>query len=200
MRKPPKQERSIATEQRMLDAAEELLDNGNAKNVTVENVLRLSGATVGSFYARFGSVEGLFNALHERYLDSIQKSKNLEELKQGIEKQDLKSSLQRFCKILYQFAYEERKLIAYFITHPTSESHLIRQVSVDSMLKILKTHKNEVVHPDLQRTSENTTRLIYQVIFGIVFLEPSEFIGRSSSLSNLIDTTTHMSFAYLTTE
>ena len=57
---PPKQQRSIATEQKMLDAAEELLQNGDAQHVTVENVVRESGATVGSFYARFGSVEGLF--------------------------------------------------------------------------------------------------------------------------------------------
>jgi hypothetical protein len=33
----------------MLDAAEELLHNGNAEQVTVESVVRLSGATVGSF-------------------------------------------------------------------------------------------------------------------------------------------------------
>lgn len=51
--------RSIATEQKMLDAAEELLHNGNAHQVTVQNVVQAAGATVGSFYARFGSLEGL---------------------------------------------------------------------------------------------------------------------------------------------
>jgi AcrR family transcriptional regulator len=53
---PPKQARSIATEQKMLDAAEELLRAGDARSVTLENVVKLSGTSVGSFYARFGSV------------------------------------------------------------------------------------------------------------------------------------------------
>lgn len=57
---PPKQARSIAIEQKMLAAAEDLLRNGDPRHVTVENVVRLSGATVGSFHARFGNVDGLF--------------------------------------------------------------------------------------------------------------------------------------------
>jgi len=66
----------------MLDAAEQLLHNGNAEQVTVESVVRLSGATVGSFYARFGNVEGLFEALHQRYLTSLYESKIFEALNQ----------------------------------------------------------------------------------------------------------------------
>jgi AcrR family transcriptional regulator len=42
----------------MLDAAEDLLKGGDSRQVTLENVVNLSGASVGSFYARFGSVEG----------------------------------------------------------------------------------------------------------------------------------------------
>ena len=84
MPKPPMQLRSIATEQKMLDAAEELLHNGNAYQVTVQNVVQLAGATVGSFYARFGSLEGLFEALHNRYLTSMYESKILEALGQSI--------------------------------------------------------------------------------------------------------------------
>jgi len=41
----PKQARSIATEQKILDAAEELLRAGEARNVTLENVVKLSGTT-----------------------------------------------------------------------------------------------------------------------------------------------------------
>ena len=64
---PPLQARSIATEQKMLDAAEQLLQSGDSRQVTVENVTKLSGAKVSSFYARFGSVEGLFDALQDRF-------------------------------------------------------------------------------------------------------------------------------------
>ena len=200
MPNPPKQLRSIATEQNMLDAAEELLRNGDAQNVTVENVVRDAGATVGSFYARFGSVEGLFEALHTRYLTSLYESKIIEALNQSMEQPDLKSGLRHGCKILLEFAYENRKLFAYFITHPSDDAVLIRRIGVESMHNNLKAHRSEVVHKDLKRASENTTRLIYQAVLGVVFLEPSEFIGRKTSLSSVIDTTTQMAYAYLTTE
>ncbi|MFN5116325.1 MAG: TetR/AcrR family transcriptional regulator, partial [Acidimicrobiaceae bacterium] len=199
MPNPPKQLRSITTEQNMLDAAEELLRNGDAQNVTVENVVRDAGATVGSFYARFGSVEGLFEALHTRYLTSLYESKIIEALNQSMEQPDLKSGLRHGCKILLEFAYEKRKLFAYFITHPSDDAVLIRRIGVESMHNNLKAHRSEVVHKDLKRASENTTRLIYQAVLGVVFLEPSEFIGRKTSLSSVIDTTTQMAYAYLTT-
>ncbi len=192
--------RSIATEQKMLDAAEELLSNGDAQHVTVENVVRLAGATVGSFYARFGNVEGLFEALHQRYLTSMYESKIVEALNQSIDQPDLKSGLRHGCKILLEFAYEKRKLFAYFITHPSDDALAIRQVGVESMLNNLKAHRSEVTHKDLRRASENATRLIYQAILGVVFLEPSEFIGRKTSLSSVIDSTTQMAYAYLTHE
>ena len=192
--------RSIATEQKMLDAAEELLHNGDGQHVTVENVVRLAGATVGSFYARFGNVEGLFEALHQRYLTSMYESKIVEALNQSIDQPDLKSGLRHGCKILLEFAYEKRKLFAYFITHPSDDALAIRQVGVESMLNNLKAHRSEVTHKDLRRASENATRLIYQAILGVVFLEPSEFIGRKTSLSSVIDSTTQMAYAYLTHE
>jgi AcrR family transcriptional regulator len=184
----------------MLDAAEELLSNGDAQHVTVENVVRESGATVGSFYARFGNIDGLFAALHQRYLTSLYESKILEALSQSVDQPDLKNGLRHGIKILLEFAYEKRKLFAYFITHPSDDALLIRQVGVESMVNTLKAHPEEVVHKDLKRASENTTRLIYQTVLGVVFLEPSEFIGRKTSLSSIVDSTTQMAYAYLTTD
>ncbi len=184
----------------MLDAAEQLLHNGNAEQVTVESVVRLSGATVGSFYARFGNVEGLFEALHQRYLTSLYESKIFEALNQSIEQPDLESGLRLGCKTLIEFAYEKRQLFAYFITHPSDDAVMVRRLGYESMLNNLKTHRSEVVHKDLKRASENTTRLIYQTILGVVFLEPSDFIGRKTSIKEIVDSTTQMAYAYLTTD
>lgn len=176
----------------MLDAAEQLLHNGNAEQVTVESVVRLSGATVGSFYARFGNVEGLFEALHQRYLTSLYESKIFEALNQSIEQPDLKSGLRLGCKTLIEFAY--------FITHPSDDAVMVRRVGYESMLNNLKAHRSEVVHKDLKRASEHTTRLIYQTILGVVFVEPSNFIGRKTSIKEIVDSTTQMAYAYLTTD
>ena len=200
MATPPKQARSIATEQKMLAAAEELLQNGDPQHVTVENVVRLSGSTVGSFYARFGNIEGLFEALHKRYLDSIFESKLISATFRSIAQPDLKSSLRDGYKTILEFGYKNRKLLAYFITHPSDDALMIRRVLVDSMLNNLKAHRSEVAHKDLKRASENAMRLVHMAFVGVVFLDPSDFVGRKTSLSSLIDTYTQMTYLYLTNE
>ena len=201
MATPPKQARSIATEQKMLDAAESLLHQGDARQVTVENVVSLSGATVGSFYARFGSIEGLFDALHQRYVDSIYQSKLLEALNRGMEQPDLRKALHHITKTTLEFGHEKRKLLAFFVTRNEGADALaIRLFAVKNMQEILKVHRDEVAHKDIRRAAENTGRLIYQAWVGLILLEPSEFVGRKTSLSSVIDTTAQMAYAYLITE
>jgi len=201
MATPPKQARSLATEQKMLDAAENLLHQGDARQVTVENIIRLSGATVGSFYARFGSIDGLFDALHQRYIDTIYQSKLLEALNSGIEQPDLRKALHHIIKTMLQFGEEKRKLLAYFVTrNEGGDARSLRILAVKNMHEVLKVHRDEVAHKDLRRAAENSGRLIYQAWVGIILMEPSEFIGRKTSLSSVVETTTQMTYAYLNTE
>jgi len=198
---PPKQARSLATEQKMLDAAEDLLDHGDARQVTVENVVSLSGATVGSFYARFGSIEGLFDALHQRYVDNIYQSKLLEGLNRGMEQPDLRKALYHATKTMLEFGNDRRKLLAFFVTRNEGGDALaIRLLAVKSMHEVLKVHRDEIAHKDLRRAAENTARLIYAAWVGIILLEPSEFVGRKTSLSSVVETTAQMAYAYLITE
>jgi AcrR family transcriptional regulator len=200
MATPPQQARSIATEKKMLDAAEDLLAAGDIRNVTVENVVKKSGATVGSFYARFGNVEGLFDALHKRYIDAIYDSTLLEVLTKAVEQPTLRLALHQTVKTMLEFGLERRKILFYFITHETTGGLEVRQHAVSNMYEILKAHRGEIVHKDLRRASDNTGRLIYQMFVGVILLEPSEFSGRKTTLSSLIDTTTQMAFNYLTVE
>jgi AcrR family transcriptional regulator len=67
MMRVPKQVRSIASTERMLDAAEAILDRQGPDALTVDAVLRDSGASNGSFYARFHDRRGLMIALQERF-------------------------------------------------------------------------------------------------------------------------------------
>jgi len=82
----------------MLDAAEELLKGGDSRQVTLENVVKLSGAMVGSFYARFGSVEGLFDALRNRYRNAEYQTAILEAYEKALQQTDLRSALYQSLK------------------------------------------------------------------------------------------------------
>jgi AcrR family transcriptional regulator len=203
MATPPQQARSIATEQKMLDAAEELLKGGDSRQVTLENVVKLSGATVGSFYARFGSVEGLFEALKNRYRDVIYQTTIIQGLEKALQQPDLRSSIYQAFKAVIELAHQERKAIVYFLAHPDldrAEQLEQRKFIVGSMYKILQQHREEIVRKDLCRANENVTRIAYAVWIQVALQEPSEFIGRKTSLASVINTTTEMAYAYLTTE
>jgi AcrR family transcriptional regulator len=199
----PKQARSIATEQKMLDAAEELLKSGDTRQVTVENVTTLAGAKVSSFYARFGNVAGLFDALRNRYRDAVYETSILKGYEKALQQTDLRSALYYSTKPTLELARREHQAISYFLKNPNPDQELLvkqRKFIVDNTLEILQKHRKEIKKKDLRRASENVSRMAHAMWVHLALMEPSEFIGRKTSLSSVIELTTDMAYAYLTTE
>jgi AcrR family transcriptional regulator len=187
----------------MLDAAEKLLKGGDSRQVTVENVTKLSGAKVSSFYARFGNVEGLFQALRDRYRDVVYQTAILEAYEKALKQTNLRSTLYHSLKPTLELARREHIAISYLLRNPTVDQvELInqRKLTADKMLKILQRHRKEIKKKDLRRASENVSRMAHAMWIHLALMEPSEFIGRETSLSSVIDLTTDMAYAYLTTE
>lgn len=203
MATPPQQARSIATEQKMLDAAEELLRNGDARSVTLENVVKLSGTSVGSFYARFGSVEGLFEALRNRYREAVYQTAILEAYEKALQQTDLRSALYHSVKPTLELARREHVAVSYLLKNPTvDQAELVnqRKFMVDKTIEVLQKHRKEIKKKDLRRASENVSRIAHATWIHLALFEPSEFIGRKTSLTSVIELVTDMSYAYLTTE
>ena len=67
----PRQARSQRTMNRILDAAELLLEDKPFNELSVQEIVRAAGSSVGSFYGRFQDKDGLLQALDERYFDTI---------------------------------------------------------------------------------------------------------------------------------
>ena len=199
----PQQARSIATEQKMLDAAQELMRGGDSRQVTVENVTALSGAKVSSFYARFGSVEGLFDALQNRYRSAVYQTTILQAFENGLRQTDLRSSLIQVFKPLLELARRENIAISYFLTHPTVDQEARaeqRKFMISAMHKILRQHREEIAQKDLRRASENVVRMAFAMWTHLALEEPSTVTAHKTSLSSVIETTTQMAYAYLTVE
>ena len=64
--RPPQQQRSQQTLERLLDAAEALLVESGSSGLTVAAVARRASSSVGAFYARFSDKEALLGTLHVR--------------------------------------------------------------------------------------------------------------------------------------
>lgn len=63
----PKQNRSQKTLDRILDAAERLLDGRDFSEVSVHDISDAAGTSVSSFYARFPDKSALLHAVFERF-------------------------------------------------------------------------------------------------------------------------------------
>jgi AcrR family transcriptional regulator len=70
-RNVPVQARSKASTEAMIFAGEVLFREGGASAVTLEAVIHRAGVSTGSFYARFGDMNGYFDAMHTHVLEML---------------------------------------------------------------------------------------------------------------------------------
>jgi AcrR family transcriptional regulator len=78
--RPPKQERSRRTLERIVAAALELLQESGVEGTTVSDIVERANTSVGSFYARFKGKDDLLGYLRGRFRDEV-----LDRWDQGVE-------------------------------------------------------------------------------------------------------------------
>jgi AcrR family transcriptional regulator len=66
MRITPHQKRSLHTQERLLDAMKALLEERDADDINVEDIVERAGLSVGAFYKRFSSKSDLLPLLYTR--------------------------------------------------------------------------------------------------------------------------------------
>ena len=69
--RPPQQTRSRETLDRILDAAERVLDEKSFTEATLAEIMERAGVTVGAFYRRFPDKDALLHLLDEQYVAAI---------------------------------------------------------------------------------------------------------------------------------
>src|SRR6476661_5331228 len=69
--RPPQQTRSQETLDRILDAAERVLDEKTFSEATLAEIMERAGVTVGAFYRRFPDKDALLHLLDERFFAEL---------------------------------------------------------------------------------------------------------------------------------
>jgi AcrR family transcriptional regulator len=69
--RPPQQTRSQATLDRILDAAEDVLEQKSFSEATLAEIMDRAGVTVGAFYRRFPDKDALLHLLDNRIFDEL---------------------------------------------------------------------------------------------------------------------------------
>lgn len=68
---PPQQTRSQETLDRLLDAAEQVLEEKSFTEATLAEIVERAGVTVGAFYRRFPDKDALLHLLDQRFFDEL---------------------------------------------------------------------------------------------------------------------------------
>lgn len=153
----PKQARSERTLEQILAAAERLIVARGLRDVSIADVVREAGTSVGGFYGRFRDKDELLRALHER----TQRELRIEVLAlldpERWQRARLSEIVEVCVGVLVRRSSERRRLMAAFLesvaASPESWETAIafRQRLVEGVSGLLLSRRAEIGHPDPDR-------------------------------------------------
>ncbi len=158
---PPRQRRSAATLERIVRAAEELLEERGFDEATVDDIVSRAGSSKGSFYSRFTDKEALLAYLGESCLDRAKRSWSEELDSERLEGVPLGKVLERFVgRLVGEYRDSAPVLRALFLEarlHPEAEfarmtaaldSHVVSLLG-----ELLRARRDETTHPSPARAA-----------------------------------------------
>lgn len=199
----PKQARSEQTLQRILDAAEALIQERGLGDASVPEIVRRAGSSVGGFYARFRDKDELLRALEERFFNQlsarVERLLDPERWRGAPAAAIVRAGMQE----LVDVAHESARLIAAFLvraSHDAEQSadglRFRQQVSARvGALAVARRH--EIRHPDPALAADLAVQLAFGLVDQLVVSGGVRAAGRALSRDELVDELVRNVSAYL---
>ncbi|HVU04255.1 MAG TPA: helix-turn-helix domain-containing protein [Polyangiaceae bacterium] len=164
--KPPRQVRSQKTLERVLDAAEELIGERGVTALTVSEVVRRAGSSVGAFYARFPDKDALLSTLHERSCDEALATAELALEPARWRNRDLGTAVSEIVRFTVALCQERRGVLLAFIALAASDAAYAErrarlETQIASLLhRFLEGRDGEFSHRDAKTASAVAIRML----------------------------------------
>jgi AcrR family transcriptional regulator len=164
--KPPQQARSKKTLGRVLDAAEDVIRERGVAGLTVSEVVRRAGSSVGSFYARFADKEGLLATLHERTCDEALATAELALDPARWQAADIASIIEEVIRFTAVQCEERLGIMLAFLALAASDvSYARRRAALEGKIgamlgRLLHGRADEIAHPDPLLAASVIVRLV----------------------------------------
>ncbi len=152
--RPPRQARSQATLDRILDAAAALTEEKSFDESPVAEIVKRAGSSVGAFYTRFEDKDALRNALYERFREQALATADealAPERWEGARIPEILSEVVRFLVEIYR---DQQGLLRTFISRGTTDpafglrsENLTHAIST-RLATLLLARREELGHPD----------------------------------------------------
>ena len=168
MRANHQQERSRQTASRLLQAAEEILEERGLEKAAVPDIARRAGVSPASIYRRFKDKDSLLREVFERFFDCTIQANAATLQPEQWRGRTLEESVTALVSGMVA-AYSQkpgllRAVITYGDTHATSALRRraleLRQRSLEGIERIILLHKKEIRHPEPQKAVRFALQLI----------------------------------------
>ncbi|MBM4364010.1 MAG: TetR/AcrR family transcriptional regulator [Deltaproteobacteria bacterium] len=200
--KPPQQRRSQATLERLLDAAEELIRETGVGSLTVSEVARRAGSSVGAFYARFADKDALLGTLHERSCVEALATADMALDPARWTRAELGVVVHELVRFVVALCEERRRLLLAFISLAAADPGfaarraLLEESIAERMALLLHARPSEIDHPDVDLAARVSMRIILGAAeYGALLGAPGD--SRSPSGADLARELTRAVLAYL---
>jgi len=152
--RPPRQARSQQTLERLLDAAEKLIDEKGLDGVTVADIAKQAGSSVGAFYARFSDKEGLLHCVFERFNEQARATADAALIPERWSRVGLRDAFEEMVSFLAQVLRERRGLIVAMYARTAVDpsmkalAELLHGHLAGKLLSLLEQRQTALRHPD----------------------------------------------------
>lgn len=186
--RPPQQVRSRETLDRILDAAEQVLDTKAFGDATLAEIMDRAGVTVGAFYRRFPDKDALLHHLDERFFAEVHR--------RGHEVLDparwpaasAREIIREFTTQVVEIYSTRRGLLRSLFLRARTDVVLqqsalkVNEVFIARLVTLLLPRQAEMTHPDPERAVELGYVMLVGalrelVIFGEVWPAPPSDMG-----------------------
>jgi AcrR family transcriptional regulator len=165
--RPPQQQRSQKTFERILDAAEGHIVDGGVQSLTVSGVVARAKSSVGAFYARFPDKNALLTTLHERECEAALATTD-EALDPGRWAEvPLPEALSNIVSFVVNVFGQRQRLVLAFVSVAASQPTIARRRAAlagevaERLYRFLAGRADEIPHPDLRLAADVCVRIIF---------------------------------------
>jgi AcrR family transcriptional regulator len=167
---PPKQQRSRESLERVLEAATAVLEEGGYEAFGVQEVSQRAGVGVGVVYARLGSKEALFMAVHARMLASL--AADRDELLGSIDAHagSMAGLVAAVVAAKAEMFRRHQKLLRVFMVRAETDRWILDRgarssdASARAFAEPLLARRDEIRHPDPELAVDVAYRLVYDTL------------------------------------
>ena len=199
----PKQARSERSLYRLLDAAEALINEKGLAGLSIPEVVRRAGSSVGGFYARVRDKNELLRALEERFFLQVEERLEVIADERRWVGAPVGAVVQAAVEELVTVTEERRELIRAFLFRATQDLKIrddairFRNRAAAKIAPLLVTKSPSFRHPDHALAIDLGVQFAFALMNQHVLLDATRAAGRALTREDLVREITRMFVAYV---